>query len=637
MQACYVNAQPRLNSDSLVAVIKKMKDDSMKAAAWRDCGLKSESSSANFSKFCYSNAIDLSRRLKINEEECLSRLQFAGLYINTNNYDSAEYWANTALELAKSYQSKVNEARSYNIIGNAYRRRSQYPKALENYLKAVSIFEKQNDFKRTALVYSGIAAVFAETNESDKAISYGEKGILFALKSKDPEALAKCYFNTGAAYSITDDVKYIEYYKKGIPYALQTGNVVLIQQGYYNIANGYYQIGLEKKEMPKQASYYADSSLSWAQKTNNPLNIFYASNISAQIQIINNDLSKANQHIKIAASALNEVGNNFTKRIYYSTLASLRYKQGLFKEAYDSRLLQDAFKDSVLNEERLDAQRELEAKYELQNKETQLQLQKATIKEKKTWNYLFGGSAAALALIAFLVYRSYRNKHKVDQLRITELETEKQLAATEAVLKGEEQERTRLAKDLHDGLGGMLSGIKHSFNNMKGNLVMTPDNVHAFERSMDMLDNSIKELRRVAHNMMPESLLRYGLDKAMADYLADINKTGVINAVYQSLNLTGRTFDNTTTVTIYRIVQELVNNAIKHAGAKQVLVQLFAEENNLIVNVEDDGKGFDVSKIQDAGGIGWKNIRSRVDFLKGKLDINSKEGNGTSVSIVFNI
>ena len=134
-------------------------------------------------------------------------------------------------------------------------------------------------------------------------------------------------------------------------------------------------------------------------------------------------------------------------------------------------------------------------------------------------------------------HRNYINKQELQQRRITELETEKQLTATEDVLKGEEKERTRLAKDLHDGLGGMLSGIKHSLNAMKGNLVMTPENHQAFERSMDMLDSSIREMRRVAHNMMPEALVKFGLDTALKDFCNDINQSGALQINYQSIGL----------------------------------------------------------------------------------------------------
>lgn len=225
----------------------------------------------------------------------------------------------------------------------------------------------------------------------------------------------------------------------------------------------------------------------------------------------------------------------------------------------------------------------------------------------------------------------------MQQQRINELETEKKLAATEAVLKGEEQERTRLAKDLHDGLGGMLSGIKYSLNTMKGNLIMTPENAQAFERSMDMLDSSIREMRRVAHNMMPEALVKFGLDTALKDFCNDINQSGALKVNYQSIGLENAMIEQTTAITIYRIVQELLNNTIKHAAAVNAIVQISKTDGLLSVTVEDDGKGFDMTILNKTKGIGWSNIQNRVEFLKGKLDVNSQAGKGTSVLIELNV
>jgi len=147
-------------------------------------------------------------------------------------------------------------------------------------------------------------------------------------------------------------------------------------------------------------------------------------------------------------------------------------------------------------------------------------------------------------LILFLSYRNYRQNKEIQLRRINELEREKKLTATEAVFKGEEQERTRMAKDLHDGLGGLLSGIKYSLNTMKGNLIMTPENNQTLERSMDMLDSSIKEMRRVAHNMMPEALVKFGLDTALKDFCNDINQSGALKVNYQSIGLENKIIDH---------------------------------------------------------------------------------------------
>jgi signal transduction histidine kinase len=292
-----------------------------------------------------------------------------------------------------------------------------------------------------------------------------------------------------------------------------------------------------------------------------------------------------------------------------------------------------AFETKVFNESLQQKEAALRIRYETEKKDTQILLQRTELQRKTVFNYLLICGAAALLLISLLSYRTYRQKQKLQQLRIDELETQQQLLAAEAVMKGEEQERTRLAKDLHDGLGGMLSGIKYSFQTMKGNLIMTPENQQAFERSMDMLDSSIKEMRRVAHNMMPEALVKFGLDTALRDFCDDINRSGALKVSYQSIGMEQVQVEQSVAISIYRIAQELLNNTMKHAGASSAIVQLSKTVAGLDITVEDDGKGFDTTILKATRGIGWSNILSRVEYLKGRMDVQSVPGKGTSVHV----
>jgi two-component system, NarL family, sensor kinase len=285
----------------------------------------------------------------------------------------------------------------------------------------------------------------------------------------------------------------------------------------------------------------------------------------------------------------------------------------------------------------------MDAVFESDNKEKKItvlekekELQQLRISQKNTFNFILIVSVITLLGIFLLSYRYYRQKQKLQQLRINELEKEKQLTAIEAVLKGEEQERTRLAKELHDGLGGLLSGVKFSLINMKDNLIVTPDNMAVFERSLDMIDTSIKELRRVAHNMMPEMLTKFGLDEALKEYCHTINATNLLSVKYQSVGMDTR-IEKSAEIIIYRIIQELLNNIMKHAAATKAFVQLVREDNRLNIVVEDNGKGFDTVLPQNNKGAGWTNIRSRIEYLKGQLDIHSEQGKGTLVNIEFNI
>ena len=171
---------------------------------------------------------------------------------------------------------------------------------------------------------------------------------------------------------------------------------------------------------------------------------------------------------------------------------------------------------------------------------------------------------------------------------------------------------------------------------MKDNLIMTPDHMNVFERSLDMIDSSIKELRRVAHNMMPEMLTKFGLDEALKEYCNTINTAKLLTVKYQSMGMESR-LEKTTEIIIYRIVQELLNNTMKHAAATEVFVQLIREGNRLNAIVEDNGKGFDAGLMENNKGAGLANIRSRVDYLKGRLDIHTEPGKGTLVNIEFNV
>lgn len=137
--------------------------------------------------------------------------------------------------------------------------------------------------------------------------------------------------------------------------------------------------------------------------------------------------------------------------------------------------------------------------------------------------------------------------------------------------------------------------------------------------------------------MMPEALVKFGLDTALRDFCTDINQSGALRVNYQSLGMENVTLDQTTSIIVYRVVQELINNTMKHAAARQAIVQLSKTEDRLTITVEDDGRGFDTGILKKSKGIGWDNILNRVEFLKGKLDIDSQPGKGTSVHIELTI
>jgi signal transduction histidine kinase len=211
-------------------------------------------------------------------------------------------------------------------------------------------------------------------------------------------------------------------------------------------------------------------------------------------------------------------------------------------------------------------------------------------------------------------------------------ENEKKLLSLTSILQGQEEERSRMAKDLHDGLGGMLSGIKLNLSAMKGNLVIQENDVRLFSKSISQLDDAITEMRRIAHNMMPEALLKFGLVEALQDYCDSINESKAVRMKFTALGINEK-LTQSTEVTLYRIIQELVNNSLKHAAAKNIFIQLNKHPKGISLSVEDDGKGFNAAEAINKKGAGLQNVQTRVDYLKGTMSIDSTAGNGSSINI----
>ena len=167
---------------------------------------------------------------------------------------------------------------------------------------------------------------------------------------------------------------------------------------------------------------------------------------------------------------------------------------------------------------------------------------------------------------------------------------------------------------------------------MKGNLVVSGENANTFKRAIIQLDNTIVEMRRVAHSMMPEALLKFGLAEAIEDYCDGINESNALKIKFTKLG-TALALEKATEVTLYRIVQELSNNAIKHAQSQNIFIQLARHERGTTLTVEDDGKGFNAANLSAFKGDGLKNVQSRVDYLKGSFEIQSSPGKGSSFII----
>lgn len=566
------------------------------------------------------------------------------LYIDRSILDSGKLFYDKAYKLVENQDEKTFRRQAGLLMHNygvIFHHRQKYDSATMLYLKATTTFKAIGQEHMSYFPYANLSNIYTYLKNYKKALEYAIKMKTAARAFNDQAKITFAVNQEVAARLLLNqfDSVYIPV-KENIARAISIQNHFTTAKAYNLLAN-YYSAG---KKQYDSCIYYRKKALAIMEKLGNTYEACGLLQDVGYDYKTKGDYNNALIYLKRATAMAKANGLRHVLPYSLGNLAETEEALGNFSLALAYLKEYVSINDSIQKVSNHTQVNELEAKYQDANKALQIrqlesdkQAQHLAMMRKNNLNIVLVIILIAIAIISSLLYRTYTQKQRLHQQRISELEKEKQLSATEAVLKGEEQERARLAKDLHDGLGGMLSGIKYGLQTMKENLIMTPGNSLAFERSLDMLDTSIKEMRRVAHNMMPEVLVKFGLDTALRDYCHDINQSGVLQVTYQSFGMEQRSLNHTLAITTYRIVQELVNNTLKHAAAQKAIVQLTGTEEQLVITVEDDGKGFDTAILSRSDGIGWSNIQHRTEFLKGKLDVISQPNKGTSVHIEFAI
>jgi two-component system, NarL family, sensor kinase len=628
--------QELMNMDSLLRTLTTAKEDTNKVLLYISIGQQYENNQPESAAHYYTQAKLLSEKLNytIGIIKYISNITYV---LNLQGrLDSSLQLNLYSVELARKINDKRREAFGLANAGTSYLDMEQYENAASYFLQAIKMLEELDLKQNLGVLYNNLAILYHKMMQYDKSIGYAKDAISISRSLNDSINLC-ISLNTISLPLISKNkpAEALPYLQEAGVISRLTNNIYVRESCLLNLGTVYMMTGELEKQL---ASGTEALELSRGLEDKEGIAVSYR--LLSDYYLAKLQLGKAKENALQSlevARASGQLVNEKKALLLLSDIALSLHQPEEFKKY---RAQQDSIDVLLLNQQITHNTQELETKYETEKKNSQIsELEKdrritiLSIRQKNTLNYTLIGVVATILIISLLVYRTYRQKQLLQQKRIGELEKEKQLLATEAILKGEEDERTRLARDLHDGLGGMLSGIKYSLNTMKGNMIMTEEHVQSFERSIDMLDTSIREMRRVAHNLMPESLIKFGLDTALKDFCKDINNSGAITINYQSFGMEKRDIDQQVAIIVYRVVQELVNNIIKHAQARQAIVQLTAATEQLAITVEDDGKGFDPGKPDNKTGIGWSNIQSRIDYLKGKIDVRSHTGEGTSIHI----
>ena len=556
------------------------------------------------------------------------------VYYYMNQLDSALYYFEQSLAMHAKWAEKGDYTedldyclmRLYVSFAAIYYASGKYDLVLENYYKALDMAEKMNLPEDAAFITMSIADIYKFMSNTSQAETYYLKGAELYHELSDSLGIARIDYKISGIYTLMED------YSKALKYGEESYRI-LSAMPYVRAADFYGSVRSLSDAWFKIPDYakaleYARMSVEYARQSNRP------DYMAASLQSLAQCYLKQGKYKEAEETAFMALATDSTKMQINSSLYQIIAEANIWlknsKKAIDYFYKTIDSKNIYANQNFQASISEMKVKYETEKQEMKI----TALKEEKrlmTWLSIAVGGVLLLGLVAlFFLWRWAAQKRRLAESQIKQLEQEKQLVATQAVFDGEVQERTRLARDLHDGLGGKLTCMKIGLQELKQTAGFDEDKEGQLKTVMEILDDSVQEMRRVSHNLMPDTLSRSGLKPAVDDFCRSMSSIIVFQYYGDESRL-----DMKLETLIYRSIYELVNNALKYAGASQIMVQIVREAGSVSFTVQDNGCGFDTTA--ETKGIGLQGIRSRVVSFGGDIQIDSKTGEGTEINVELRV
>ena len=553
--------------------------------------------------------------------------------------EEAKAYAHQALYLANKLNNAHLKGMAYYSLGWCYGLNDMERKT--SFLdSATTIFSSIEDLEGLGLVNIAYASILLEYGSLTEAEDAIRKAHDYSEQSGNESRRAVCLNNWGIILNELNKPKEaIKKFDEALAFRLQEQ-----PEAPHSIARVYYGLGISSQIMgkPGKATDHYLKAYEYRKKVNS----IAVAEVLTGISTMMYDAAEQGQDTTVIFSKINAYGFPSSTTLldsaleipgvversgFLGSIKSARRKyyilHGNYEKAY-ALLLEEkrSEEEAKLSASSLEAFADLKIKNE--KDQLKIRLLEEEVNNRKSQNQvnllLLSLGIALLALISgFLIYT---NRQKANNLLLAEARREQQIIAIRSMLEGQEKERARIARDLHDGLGNLLSTLKVRVESIEG------AEENGLGEASEMIDEACSEVRKISHEMMPQALKSLGLKKALADLVLKMESTHGLHLSFQTYGAE-KELDDNTNVMVFRMVQELFNNVLKHAEATEVLLQLTYGEDWFNITVEDNGKGFELGKQASDQGMGLQSIAFRTEYIGGEYTIDSRPGMGTSVSI----
>lgn len=526
-----------------------------------------------------------------------------------------------------------------NNIGDLYRRLGNYDKAMSYFLKSLSIKERTGNKEKIALTLQNIGIFQIDLQNYDKAIAYLKKSEHIFISINDSYELAKTYKNLGKVY-------------------FETSKYELAIKAYYDCLKLKKELGLEEKDadlfnslgtiyhhkgLLNDALVNYKKALTINKKSTTYFNI-------GQLYFQKNNLKKASDNYIKALNEAKNTNQKFEKLDILKSLSEVNSRLNKlplamhYNKAY--LVMRDSLEDNYKRAMNLKIDHE-ENKKQVQLFEKDKEITKINLEKNKAQNrrktiliYSLIGGLFLISLLFFAILRGNKQKQltkiadknrMIEQQKVEELLKKQELKSMNAMMIGQEEERKRIARDLHDRLGSMLAMVKNHFKSVEIDIDnLKSSNTKLYTKANKLLDEACEEVRKISQDMASGVLTTFGLSAALEDLKETLEESKQLEVEFVSHGFIER-LPLELEIAIYRIVQELISNILKHAKASEISIQLLKGKQRINILLEDNGVGFQTNTTHL--GMGLKNITARIDGLKGDFKIDSTLQKGTTVTI----
>jgi signal transduction histidine kinase len=623
-----------LQQDTLLAGIQA-KPDSTKAALYIAAGEKSFSTPAVADSL---GLLAFEAAKRAGKPSNQGRGAFIICYANLEvNIARSKQWADSAVKYFEKAKNPTWAGYVTRVMGVHYSRSNKTIESIHYYQRSTTYFVEAKDSVMIAHNYTSLSLMYHnDLQDYSLGLRYGLDAlkILNSLKNKNLQAIWTASNATAINYDDGNQPeKALEYHFKNLKNAGDDKDNLATTSN--NIGNTY-----RKQKLFAKAEPYFIKALETHITQRGELNNEYdLATVYNNLSGVNWDLGRPEKGKMYRDSAIHySILSGKTEKLmdtYYEAY-QMSEKNKDFKDAVDFLKQYVSVKDSAMNSERAKIVYDLEVQYESERKQQHIALLESESKVKdlelqrsRTLILSIIGGFVFLAGMVYLFYKRSRDKQRLSHAKERE---ESQRLRFAAVLEAEENERSRVAKDLHDGIGQLLSTAKLTLSAI--DQPPSTETSKMLSNSMQILDEATREVRTISHNLMPATLTQIGLGAALHDLFVKINESNLLRI---NLNVTGleERLPPSTEIAVYRVVQEIINNMIKHSKADTITVKIVRSESSMHLSISDNGVGFAKELIAKSTGLGWKNIFSRISMLNGEIDVETESGTGTSISIQF--